>query len=158
MNTTLEEHIQISQSVYSLLLEENRVLKETGALPGAEMLQKKRHLLDRLSESLARMKKETVKPGISSLERRNLVEKAQQIILKTLLQDRENEQLAQKHAMYAPTGRKDLTLPFAHLQQVYKKHLPAKSSHAKETVKQPPKNNEPIAHAASFKRPHPDPS
>ena len=162
MNTALEQHIEISQSVYALMLEENQALKGTETHPSAEILMKKKELLRQLTESLARVKSEAPASGIRSGDRRSLVEKAQRLILKTLLLDRENEQLLLKHAARLPSKRTDLKLPSTHLQRVYKKHLPTavalKAARSRHDAHDFQKGTTASGNAPSFHRPQASPS
>jgi hypothetical protein len=101
------------------MLDENRLLKSAGTPPGEDFLERKRAALKRLDDSLAALR--TVPSGLSG-ECRATMQKTQQVVLKALLLDRENEQLLLKRMsakrLEAPQVRPTLD----QIQRLYKKH------------------------------------
>jgi len=90
---TLHSHFALCDETYDLLLEENRVLKQTGEPPQKEFLNRKQALLLQFDVSHRAMS-EVSRSAV--LRHRPLIEKTQRLVLKTLLLDRENEQLLLK--------------------------------------------------------------
>lgn len=122
MDETLQDHLQLSEQVYSLILQENRLLKQTGKAPDQVFLDAKREILSKLDESLARLRAAAASPLPRTRQQRGLMEKAQQWVLKTLLLDRENEQLLLKTTLQATQQTTPLRPPASHLQRVYGKY------------------------------------
>lgn len=122
MDAILESHIDLCERVYALLLEENRILKQTGKAPDEEFLSRKRLILSELETSTPRVREAAVANGTKTPQQRALIEKAQQAVLKTLLLDRENEQLLLKSTLMANTASLPMKPAPGHLQRIYKKH------------------------------------
>ena len=122
MDEILQDHINLSEEVYSLILEENRFLKQTGKPPGESILAAKRELLSKLDKSLARLRAAASASSPRTREQRKLMEKAQQIVLKTLLLDRENEQLLLKSTQPGTLQSVPLRPSVSHLQRIYGQH------------------------------------
>ena len=90
----LQEHMSACELTYQLMLDENRLLKTTGAAPGDDFLAQKREALRQLENGLAMLRAHTMEGG--KPQDRAMIQKTQQIVLKALLLDRENEQLLRK--------------------------------------------------------------
>jgi len=114
---TLHHHAEICEEMHQIFLLENRCLKGTGKPPDDALLQTKRSKLAELTASLAAIQAATfIHP---TPEIRAAAAKAQQIILKALLVDRENEKLLLK-AISAPIPAKTAGRPpVAHFQRAY---------------------------------------
>lgn len=96
LETTLGEHLALCEQTYHLLLEENRLLKQTGQPPNDAFLSRKQDLLPRLDHSNQAIAK--ADPTEARYFRQS-IGKAQEVVMKTLLLDRENEQLFLKCAL-----------------------------------------------------------
>lgn len=95
----IRSHIALCDEVMALVMEENRILRSTGAPPQEEFLSRKRTLLPRLDKSLdelRQVRESGVKLGDGS---RKMVEAAQNKLMKIFMIDRENEQLLLKATM-----------------------------------------------------------
>lgn len=103
-------HTALCEEVYSFLLEENRVLRSSGRLMQQGILEKKKMLLEALSTSLANVRAAAgAGKGKRSPALRGASQKAQRILLKSMLLDKENEQLLLKHALSSSSsGQKDI--------------------------------------------------
>jgi len=88
------EHLAACELTYQLMLEENRLLKTAGTPPGDDFLAEKRNALAQLDGALAMIR--AISTGELNGRLRATVVKTQQIVLKALLLDRENEQLLHK--------------------------------------------------------------
>ena len=98
-------HSALCEEVYSHLLEENTMLRSSARLAQQGVLEKKRMLLNALGESLARVRKVARSGSVpKTAALRAASSKAQRILLKTMLLDKENEQLLLKHALSASSG------------------------------------------------------
>ncbi len=104
VEATLNEHVALCEETYQLLFEENRILKQTGEPPDREFLREKQGLVLRFDVSHRAI---TEADRSETRHFRHSIEKAQQIVLKTLLLDRENEQLLLKCTL----GRKPKPAP-----------------------------------------------
>ena len=92
----LHGHLFACEQTYHLLLDENRLLKTTAAPPGNDFLEQKRVALRQLENALAALRALGVQLADLTARHRSIIRKTQQIVLKTLLLDRENEQLLRK--------------------------------------------------------------
>ena len=92
-------HAEICDDLYKLMLDENRHLKASDRPPEEAFLNQKRTLLASLTLSLDAVTGRAGERGIPTPELRGAMEKVQQIILKALLLDRENEQLLLKSTL-----------------------------------------------------------
>ena len=119
---TLQEHLAACELTYQLMLDENRLLKTTGAPPGDDFLGQKRAALKQLENSLSMLRALRDPLPAFTPQQRAAVQKTQQIVLKALLLDRENEQLLLKSAVppRAETPRARPTLD--QIQRLYRKH------------------------------------
>jgi hypothetical protein len=115
-------HSALCEEVYSFLLEENRVLRSSGRLMQQGILEKKKMLLSALEESLGRVKASSRSgkvPKTAAL--RAATSKAQRILLKSMLLDKENEQLLLKHALSSSSGEVNI-LPKPTANQVRRRY------------------------------------
>ncbi len=122
MNETLESHIDLCEKVYAFVLEENRLFKQTSKAPDQAFLERKRAFLGELDESIDRIRKAAAIHTARSPQQRTLIEKAQQTVLKTLLLDRENEQLLLKTTLAASRPMPAPAPAAGHVQRTYEKH------------------------------------
>ena len=122
LHSILLEHTALCDRTYQLILEENSLLKTGDQPPDENFLERKRNILSYLSVSLSALREHgrNAKSEIPKL--RTIIEKAQQIILKTLLLDRENEQLLLKRTMSARPPVAALKPSMSHLQKLYERH------------------------------------
>jgi hypothetical protein len=120
---SLQSHIAACEDAYQLALEENRILKHTSQPPDEMFLAKKRAVLGRLDQSLGELRAHRSAPNAGAREHRPLIEKAQQLVLKALLLDRENEQLLLKSAVVVKPAAS--APPTGQIARLYKKHLAA---------------------------------
>lgn len=116
------EHSALCEEVYSFLLEENRVLRSSGRLQQQGILDKKKMLLAALEGSLARVKA-SARAGkvVKTPSLRAATAKAQRILLKAMLLDKENEQLLLKHALSSSSGEAHI-LPKPTANQVRRRY------------------------------------
>src|SRR5690349_19677581 len=119
LESTLEEHLRLCEETYHVLLDENRMLKQTGQCPDSEFLNQKKALL---------LCFEVTNRALSEADRtearrfRPTIEKAQQLVLKTLLLDRENEQILLKCTLgEKPRVRWSLPPP-TRVEKTYREH------------------------------------
>jgi hypothetical protein len=91
--------------VYDFFLEENRHLRTADRAVSEELADRKRFLLKALEASLQRLQ-ETIRRGgyKKTAILRSAAAKAQRILLKAMLLDKENEQLLLKHALSSSRG------------------------------------------------------
>ncbi|MGB0370412.1 MAG: hypothetical protein ACPGN3_03620 [Opitutales bacterium] len=123
MNTTtiLEHHLELSEQVHQLLLEENTLLKQEGALPDSSFLERKRSLLDELSHSLDAVKNMRSTQSVFSDSEKEMIRTAQNRTMQGLYLDRENEQLLLKHSVSAPSPEMKRTVTEDRLKAAYGK-------------------------------------
>jgi hypothetical protein len=115
-------HSALCEEVYSFLLEENRVLRSSGRLMQQGILDKKKMLLGALAESLGRVRASARAGKIAKTPAlRAATLKAQRILLKTMLLDKENEQLLLKHALSSSSGEVNI-LPKPTANQVRRRY------------------------------------
>ena len=119
----IRKHGELCEDVYAFLLEENRRYRHLGKPLDLALIEKKRALLAELNASLDRLRGIGRQGGVakSSLLRR-AVEKTQQILLRTMLLDKENEQLFLKHALSDSPGSFQM-IPKPTARQVRRKYL-----------------------------------
>ncbi|MDD4347918.1 MAG: hypothetical protein PHF70_02330 [Opitutales bacterium] len=92
----VDDHLRLCEELLTLLKEENRRLKHQGEAPDETTLERKRELLPAFDASLAAMRTlQEMDPHILPSLREKL-KNAQNLIMKMLLLDRENEQLLLK--------------------------------------------------------------
>ena len=117
--TTLRKHIALCDETYQLILDENHLLKQTSEPPDRNFLDRKQQLLVRLDASLKAIR------AMDKAEARGfrpLIDKAQQVVMKTLLLDRENEQLLLKCTLSPKPVATSPRPSLSHLQKIYGRH------------------------------------
>jgi len=95
----IRAHIALCDEVLALTMEENRILRSTGAAPQEDFLARKRLLLPRLDKSVESLKSVRELGARLSDGARRQVEVAQNKLMKIFMLDRENEQLLLKATM-----------------------------------------------------------
>ena len=118
---TLRVHLENCEIAYSLLLEENSILKREGKPPAEEFLKKKRILLPQLEESINALKDLRETCPIRGAQNRKLIDDTQKKLMKIFLLDRENEQLLLKMSFSFRPQNKDLKISPAQLRNTYKR-------------------------------------
>ena len=102
---SLYAHSSLCEEVYDFFLEENRHLRTADQAVSEELSDRKRFLLKALGASLNRIRETASSSGVKKSSALRVVsEKAQRILLKAMLLDKENEQLLLKHALSASRG------------------------------------------------------
>lgn len=86
----LAKHLSLCDKLYTLCLEENRILKQEGRAPDPAWLERKRELANQFNLSLADLKARELSPGERGGD---ILEQARQRSLQILHIDKENEQL-----------------------------------------------------------------
>ena len=119
LNSILQEHTRLCELTYQIILEENSTLKSSGLPPDEEYLERKKRILAELENSLAILREQGARQKGEIPKCRAAIEKAQQVILKTLLLDRENEQLLLKNTMAARAVPGPFKPSASRLQKVY---------------------------------------
>lgn len=105
-NQTIEQHLLLCEELHQLCLEENRFLKQQQRVPEEALQERKRTLMLRLDESIARLRELNIslagetenKSGID----KTLMEQARSKIMQVLHLDKENEQLLLRFSMGMP--------------------------------------------------------
>jgi len=124
LESTLVEHLRLCEETYQTLLDENRILKQSGQPPDTEFLNQKKALL---------LQFEVTNRALSGTNRtearrfRPAIEKAQQLVLKTLLLDRENEQLLLKCMLGEKPKVKWSLPPPTRVEKTYREHYYSES-------------------------------
>lgn len=123
MNTTtiLEHHLEISEQVHKLLLDENTLLKQQEAAPDREFLDKKQEILEELSRSLDAVKQMRSSQSVFSDSEKEMIRTAQNRTMQGLYLDRENEQLLLKHSVNPRTPEMKRAVTEERLKAVYGK-------------------------------------
>ena len=118
----LQEHMAACDLTYQLMLDENRLLKTTGIPPGDDFLGQKRAALKQLEDALAMLR--SLRDPLTgwSPEDRAAIQKTQQIVLKALLLDRENEQMLRKCTVATRAGTPQVRPTLDQIQRLYRKH------------------------------------
>jgi hypothetical protein len=99
MNTpeaVIQNHLSLCDEAFSILMEENRILRATGQPPAEAFLKKKRALLPKLDTSIESLKQLRENGPSAGENTRNRILEAQKKLMKIFLLDRENEQLLLK--------------------------------------------------------------
>lgn len=124
--TILREHLELCAELHALLLEENRVMRTTGATPPEELLTRKRDFLPRLDASLEKLR--GINAGGESLTREaaGAVQEGRNRLMQVLMLDRENERLLLKAAL--PPSFKAAFAPVApgQVARAYARHATPK--------------------------------
>jgi len=119
----LMEHLAACELTYQTMLEENRILKATAAPPEDGFLSRKRTVLAQLEGALAMLRSLGDSPTALTAQQRATIMKTQQIVLKALLLDRENEQLLLKYTAPARRAAAPQVRPtLDQIQRLYRKH------------------------------------
>jgi ElaB/YqjD/DUF883 family membrane-anchored ribosome-binding protein len=119
---TLQQHMAACELTYQLMLDENRLLKTTGSPPGDDFLSQKRAALKQLDDALAMLRTLSDPLPAWTAQERAAIQKTQQIVLKALLLDRENEQLLLKCAAPARPEAPKVRPTLDQIQRMYRKH------------------------------------
>ena len=115
-------HATLCEEVYNLLLDENRILRGSGELEASGVLVKKRMLLNALDNSLQEMRQAAGAAKVAKTPAlRSVATKAQRVLLKAMLLDKENEQLLFKHALSSSSGEVQI-IPKPTAKQVKKRY------------------------------------
>jgi len=115
-------HGTLCEEVYSLLLEENRILRGAGELEKSGVLDRKRMLLNALDTSLQQMRQAARSIAVAKTPvLKTVATKAQRVLLKAMLLDKENEQLLLKHALSSSSGEMQI-IPKPTAKQVKKRY------------------------------------
>jgi hypothetical protein len=102
---SLYAHSSLCEEVYDFFLEENRHLRSSDRPVSEELSDRKRFLLNALDASLRRLRENIKQGGFKkSALLRGAAAKAQRILLRAMLLDKENEQLLLKHALTSSSG------------------------------------------------------
>ncbi|MBP7143184.1 MAG: hypothetical protein KBA71_14845 [Opitutaceae bacterium] len=123
----LQNHLQLCEELHQLALEENRFLKERQLAPDSRLVDRRKALLDRLGDSLARIKtpESSVIPEDPDARRRRheVVEKSRTRILQILHVQKENEQLILRYSLGIPRPQVSPSIPpVSELQKIYDRH------------------------------------
>jgi hypothetical protein len=94
---SLQKHHEACEDLYRVMLDLNRSLKTGAQTPEDILLARQRAALAQLDSTLSEIRNRTT--GSAPLETRAALERCQRSIMKTLLLDRENEQLLLKNSM-----------------------------------------------------------
>ena len=120
---SIRSHGALCEEVYEFLLEENRMYRRSGQPMDAGLMEKKRSLLAALGSSLERLRGIGRSGGLAkSSVLKKAAAKTQAILLRTMLLDKENEQLFLKHALSASSGPMQI-IPKPTAKQVKRKYL-----------------------------------
>jgi hypothetical protein len=122
METILQSYLALCERIYELILEENQILKATAKAPDDRFLDRKRDLLFHLEESLEKLRAANAIPRPRTQSQRILIDKTQQVVMKTLLLDRENEQVLLKCTLSGTRPMATAKPTLSHLQRIYGKH------------------------------------
>jgi hypothetical protein len=115
-------HATLCEEIYNLLLDENRVLRSSGQIESSGLLDKKRMLLNALDTSLQEMRQAVSAAKVAKTPAlRSVATKAQRVLLKAMLLDKENEQLLLKHALSSSSGEVQI-IPKPTAKQVRKRY------------------------------------
>ncbi len=93
---SLQKHHDACEDLYRVMLDLNRSLKTGAQTPEDILLARQRAALAQLDSTLSEIRNRT---GSAPQETRAALERCQRSIMKTLLLDRENEQLLLKNSM-----------------------------------------------------------
>ena len=121
----LLEHMAACELTYQLMLDENRLLKTTGTPPGDDFLGQKRIVLRQLETALVMLRSLGDPLPDFTPEQRATIRKTQQIVLKALLLDRENEQLLLKSTAPPRPEMPRMRATLDQVRRIYQKHQPA---------------------------------
>ena len=115
-------HSVLCEEVYKVLLDENQILRGSGELIESGVLDRKKMLLGELNDSLQRMREASkAERAPQSAALKSVAAKAQRVLLKSMLLDKENEQLLLKHALSSSSGEVQI-IPKPTAKQVRKRY------------------------------------
>ena len=107
--TELNDHLLVVEEAYELVQEENRVLNSPSPRDAYANADRRKELLDRVTGTMVRVKAHKALWGQLSpvrppkdLEVSSLIKKNMDLIMKTVMLDRENEKLMLQHGMAPP--------------------------------------------------------
>ncbi len=89
----LRAHIALCSELHALFLEENRVLRTSGAPPSEDLLMRKRDFLPQLDASLERLRQINEGHPRFTPEEQAMVQDGRKKLMQLLMLDRENERL-----------------------------------------------------------------
>jgi len=92
----ISEHVRLCGDLHDLLVEEGKIMRNTGAPPDEEFLKKKGEFLPVLEKGLQLLQKINESPESFPRNVSVHVEKARSEIMKLLMLDKENERLLNK--------------------------------------------------------------
>jgi hypothetical protein len=119
---SIQNHQDVCEDVYRLMLDWNRTLKAGTASSEDAAIVAQRSMIRVLDISLARVRRCSEASGPLSAEERVAVERCQRTVMKALLLDRENEQLLLKSAMLRPPAPVAPKPNQQHLARLYARH------------------------------------
>ena len=107
--TELNDHLTICEKAYELVQEENRVLNSPTPRNAYAHADRRKELLERVTGSMVRIKahkavweKLPLSERSKSMDVSNLIKQNMDLIMKTVMLDRENEKLMLQHGMAPP--------------------------------------------------------
>ena len=107
--TELNEHLSVCGDAYKLVQEENKILNSPTPRDAYAHAEQRRELLERVTGSMVRVKAhKAVWEKLPPVERSknmdisNLIKQNMDLIMKTVMLDRENEKLMLQHGMAPP--------------------------------------------------------
>ena len=107
--TELNDHLTICEKAYELVQEENRVLNSPTPRNAYAHADRRKELLERVTGSMVRVKahkavweKLPLSERSKSMDISNLIKQNMDLIMKTVMLDRENEKLMLQHGMAPP--------------------------------------------------------
>lgn len=118
----LQNHVDLCDKVYQLMLEENNILKRTNQHPDEAFIERKRSLLPMLDASLENLKSVRTNPAIDNELNQERIQSAQKKLMKIFYLTRENEQLLLKTTVNLKMSSAQSTpvLSSSKLNQVYR--------------------------------------
>ncbi len=107
--TELHDHLLVVEEAYELVEEEHRVLNSPSPREAYANADRRKELLDRVTGTMVRVKahkalwaKLTPNERSKSMDVSNLIKQNMDLIMKTVMLDRENEKLMLQHGMAPP--------------------------------------------------------
>ena len=104
MREVLERHRQICDDLYQLALEENQFLQENKRPYGADLLDRRQVLLDRLTNNLGALKQALAPAPGEAKDLGELRERVRARILQIIHLDRETEKLILRYSLQSRGG------------------------------------------------------
>lgn len=121
-STILTKHLKLCEEAYTLMLQENQWLRSNASTPEQPILNDKKSLLDALRESTQNLrslnseKQQPLDPAAT-----DVAKKAQNMLLKIFMLDRENEQLLLRATLKEQNRLKNKIPSTKELKSVYEK-------------------------------------